>query len=125
MLTDAERTDTRRYLGYPAYGSEREGNMGWRFYGTNGSVEYRLGNLSASEQAVLRGYLLTLATLEQAIPEAGVGLDTGSAAGWVRNPQEMAERERLFDGWRRRLCAFLGVPNGPALVSRTNVTLVV
>lgn len=125
MLTEAERTDTRRYMGYPVYGSEREGNMGWRFYQASGSVEYRLNHLSAAEQAVLRTYLGTLSILEQAIPEAGAGLDTGSAAGWVRNPQEVAERERLFDGWRRRLCAFLGVPGGPALVTRGSVQMVV
>lgn len=124
MLTQAERTEARRYMGYPVLGAERTGGA-WQFYGASGSVEYRLGTLSASEESVLRGYLDTLATLERAIPEAGAGLDTGSAAGWVRNPREVAERERLFDGWRRRLCAFLGVPAGPALDGGNAVTLVV
>ena len=125
MLTEAERTDVRRYMGYPVYGADRAGNNGWRFYQASGSVEYRLSNLSASEETVLRSYLEALSVLERAIPEAGCGLETGSAAGWVRNPQEVSERERLFDGWRRRLCAFLGVPGGPALVSRTTVPLVI
>ncbi len=125
MLTDPEKTDARRFLGYPAYGADRAGNMGWRFYQAGGAVEYRLNNLSGSEEGVLRGYLATLGGLERAIPETGAGLDTASAAGWVRNTAELAERERLFDRWRRRLCAFLGVPPGPALAGGSSVSLVV
>jgi hypothetical protein len=30
----------------------------------------------------------------------------------------------LFDGWRRRLCGFLGVPPGPALAA-AGISLVV
>jgi len=125
MLSDDERTDARRFLGYPVYGAERAGNMGWRFFQASGMVEYRLSNLSGSEEVVLRGYLTTLGGLERAIPEAGAGLDTASAAGWVRNPAELAERERLFDRWRRRLCAYLGVPPGPALAGGVAVSLIV
>jgi len=125
MLSDAEKTDARRFSGYPAYGVGRAGNQGWQFYGAAGSVEYRLSNLSVSEERVLRGYLGTLAGLERAIPEVGAGLDTGSAAGWVRNPAELEERERLFDGWRRRMCSFLGLPLGPSLAGRAAVTMVI
>lgn len=125
MLSEVEKTDARRFLGYPVFGADRAGNMGWQFYQASGSVEYRLNNLSTSEEGVLRSYLLTLGGLERAIPETGVGLDTGSAAGWVRNSAELAERERLFDGWRRRLCSFLGVPAGPALAGGSGVSLVV
>ena len=120
MLSEAEKTDVRRYLGYPAHGTNPSGNMGWQFYQAYGAVEYRVSNLSSSEETVLRRYLGTLATLERAIPDAGAGLDTGSAAGWVRNPAELEERGRLFDDWRRRFCAFLGVPEGPALARRGN-----
>lgn len=125
MLSDPEKTDARRFLGYPVHGVDRAGAMGWRFYQASGSVEYRLDNLSSSEEGVLRGYLVALGGLERAIPEMAGGLDTGSAAGWVRNPAELLERERLFDGWRRRLCAFLGVPPGPALASGAAVSLIV
>jgi hypothetical protein len=125
MLSDAEKTDARRFLGYPVFGADRAGNMGWRFYQASGAVEYRLNNLSGSEEGVLRGYLTTLGGLERAIPETGAGLDTASAAGWVRNPGELVERERLFDRWRRRLCAFLGVPPGPSLASGSSISLVV
>lgn len=125
MLTDAEKTDVRRFLGYPAHGVSRAGSQGWQFYGAAGSVEYRLGTLSPSEEGVLRGYLVTLTALERAIPEAGAGLDTGSAAGWVRNPAELVEREQLFDGWRQRFCSFLGLTPGPTLARRSTVTLVI
>ena len=125
MLSDPEKTDARRFLGYPVHGADRAGNTGWQFYQASGTVEYRLNNLSSSEEAVLRGYLTTLGGLERAIPETGAGLDTESAAGWLRNPAELVERERLFDGWRRRLCAYLGVPPGPALASGASVSLIV
>lgn len=119
MLNDRERTDARRFLGYPAHGADLSGSM------SGGAVEYRLSNLSGAEEAVLRQYLATLAGLEQAIPETGAGLDTASAAGWVRNPRELVDRERLFDQWRRRMCAFLGVSPGAALSGGSSVVLVV
>ncbi len=126
MLSAAERTEARRHLGYPVHGAHPSGNMGWQFYQASGSVEYRLSHLSDSELGVARQFLGTLAVLERAIPEVAAGLDTGSAAGWVRNPAELSERGRLFDDWRRRFCAFLGVAPGPGLAAaRANVSLVV
>lgn len=126
MLSEAERTEARRHLGYPAHGADAAGGAGWQFYQTSGAVEYRLANLSVAEEGVARRYLGTLEVLERAIPEAGAGLDTGSAAGWVRNAAEVGDRSRLFDDWRRRFCAFLGVQPGPGLGSgRSQATLVV
>lgn len=125
MLNDRERTDARRFLGYPAHGVDLSGSMSWGAVQAGGTVEYRLSNLSGAEEAVLRQYLATLAGLEQAIPDTGAGLDTASTAGWVRNPRELADRERLFDQWRRRLCAFLGVAPGGALSGGASVVLVV
>lgn len=115
-LVEAEKTDTRRYLGYPVYGDERSGNAGWRYFQSYGALEYRMLNLTDSELVVLRSYLITLAGLEQAIPAAGASLDTAGAMGWTRNPAELEERGVLFDGWCRRLAGFLGVPVGPAFV---------
>ena len=124
MLSEAERTEARRHLGYPAHGADAA--EGWQYYQVSGAVEYRLANLSTAEEGVCRRYLGTLDVLERAIPATGAGLDTGSAAGWVRNPAELNERGRLFDDWRRRFCAFLGVPPGPGLGPvRSNVNLVV
>ncbi len=114
-FTDAQKTDIRRYCGYPAYGAGASGLQGWRFFQAYGLLEYRLNNLSAAEETVAASYLATLATLEGAVTDAGSRLDTQQAAVWTRNPQEVRERAGLFDDWRRRLCAFLGVPNGPGL----------
>lgn len=114
-FSDSELTDLRRHCGYPAYGIGNGGFSNWRFYQAYGMLEYRLQRLSGAEEAVARTYIQTLATLEHAVTEASATLDTDSAAAWVRNAREVAERTRLFDDWRRRLCGFLGVPPGPSL----------
>jgi len=124
-LTEAELTDARRFLGYAAHGAMRGGAASVWFYQASAAVDARLSLLSESEAGVLRGYLRTLAQMEAAIPGVGEGLDTASAAGWVRNAGELAERERLFDGWRRRMCGFLGLLPGPELRRGGGVALVV
>ena len=124
MFSDAEKTDIRRFCGYPAYGAGTAGNMGWRFYQAYGALEYRMSNLSSEEEAVVRSYLSTLNTLEAAVPGAGNNLDTEQAAVWTHNANEVRDRERLLDGWRRRLCGFFGLPPGTAL-GHAGITLVV
>ena len=116
----SERTDIRRHCGYPAYGVGASGFNGWRFFQAFGLLEYRIQNLAAAEEAVVRGYLTQLASLEADIPAAGARLDTEQASVWTRNPHETGDRAALFDDWRRRLCGFLGVPAGPALGERGN-----
>ena len=74
--------------------------------------------------AVARRYLVTLTTLEIAVPATSENLDTDQASMWTRNKDELADRIRLLDEWRRRLCGFLGIPAGPDLSSGT-VALVV
>ncbi len=118
MFTDAERTDIRRFCGYPAYGAGQAGNMGWRFYTAYGALEYRMTNLAPSEEAVVRQQLGMLRLLEAAVPATSDTLDTQSAAVWTRNASELTERLRLLDEWRERLCGFLGVPPGEALGRR-------
>ena len=116
-LIDIELTDARRFCGYPAYGAGASGFQSWRFFTVYGTLEYRLGNLSTSEIAVVRGYLSQLNTLEAALLGAGANLDTDQAAVWRRNRNEMTDRDALFTSWRVRLCGFLGVPPGPAIVT--------
>ena len=117
MFTDTQKTDIRRFCGYPAYGGAPDGNMGWRFFTAYGALEYRLNNLQPSEEQVVTSYLTTLAQLEGAVPFASDNLDSDSAANWVRNKKEVGDRLHLLDSWRRRLCAFLGVPPGEGLPS--------
>jgi hypothetical protein len=116
-LTDSEKIDTRRHCGYPAYGGTAAGFSSWRFYQVYGLLEYRMQNLADGEASVVRTYLTTLAGLEAAIPRSSDNLDTDQAAVWSRNKNEFDDRGRLYDGWRARLCAFLGIPPGPGLQS--------
>lgn len=118
-LTDAEKVDIRRFCGYPAYGAAPTGMQSWRYFQVYGVLEFRLTNLSDSEITIVRRYLGSLTTLELAIPGASDNLDTDQASMWTRNKDELNDRMRLFDGWRRRLCGFIGVPTGPALSSGT------
>lgn len=123
-FSDAERTDIRRFCGYPAYGASPEGNMGWRFFQAYGALEYRMTNLSLSEEAVVRAQMSVLVVLEVAVPAASDHLDTDIAAVWTRNRSEIVERYALLDEQRRRLCAFFGVPPGPGL-GNAGIALVV
>ena len=122
---DAEKTDIRRFCGYPAYGGTPSGFQSWRFYQAYGLMEYRLNNLSPSEEQVVRNYLATLYTLEGGVPGAAANLDTDRAAVWSRNPNEPGDRLALLDTWRRRLCGFLGLPPGPDVPGGGSLTLVV
>ena len=124
-ISDAEKVDIRRFCGYPAYGAAPSGMEAWRFFQVYGMLEFRMTNLSAFETAVARRYLGTLLTLEVAVPAAAANLDTDQAAMWTRNKAEIADRMRLLDEWRRRLCGFLGVPPGPALCGGSTPALIV
>jgi hypothetical protein len=116
-FTDAQKTDIRRFCGYPAYGAGAAGFESWRFFQAYGTLEYRMNNLSPAEIAVTVQYLTALYTLEAAIPPTSDNLDTEGAAAWTHNADELRDRSNLFDAWRRRLCGFLGLPPGPALLS--------
>ena len=114
-LTDAEKVDVRRFCGYPAYGTTLAGIQSWRYFQSYGLLEFHMTNLSTSEIAVARRYLGNLTLLESAVPAASDNLDTDQASLWTRNKEELTDRIRLLDEWRRRLCGFLGIPPGPAL----------
>jgi hypothetical protein len=124
-FTDAEKTDIRRFCGYPAYGSGADGFQGWRFFQAYGLLEYRMNNLSPAEIQVVRNYLAQLYLLEQAILGASTNMGTDVAAVWTRNRTEARDREALFDSWRKRMCGFMGVPDGPALNNSSGIRIVV
>ncbi len=113
-FSEAEKTEIRRFCGYPAHGV---GGLlqGWRYYQVYGLLEYRLLWLSATEEGVVRHYLPVLSGLERGVIEAAANLDTDQAGVWAHNRDEVRDRTRLLDDWRRRLCGFMGVPPGPAL----------
>jgi len=123
-FTDSDKTDIRRFCGYPAYGAAPAGFQNWRFYQSYGLLEFRMNNLSDAETAVVCRFLSTLRNLEAAVPRSSDNLDTEQAAIWTRNRNETRDRLRLFDEWCHRLCGFFGIPAGPALCE-SGVTLVV
>jgi hypothetical protein len=124
MFTEQQKVDIRRFCGYPAYGASPAGNMGWRFFTAYGALEYRMNNLSPEEISVVLTYLATLSGLECAVPTASDNLDSDAAAAWTHNRNEISDRLRLLDSWRRRLCAFMGVPPGEGL-GQAGLSLVV
>jgi hypothetical protein len=118
-LTDAEKVDIRRFCGYPAHGAAPAAMQSWRYLQVYGLLEFRMTNFSDSEMVIARRYLGNLTVLEMAVPGTSDNLDTDQASIWTRNKDELKDRIRLFDEWRRRLCGFVGVPSGPALSSGT------
>jgi hypothetical protein len=118
-FSDQEKTDIRRFCGYPVFGQSPNQFVDYRFFQAYGNLEYKMNNLLPSEEAVLRSvYLAQLCPLEAAIPAAGGNLDTDQAAVWTHNRDEVRDRAALFDLWRGRLCRFLGVPRGEGLLAQ-------
>ena len=127
MLTAAQKVDVRRWCGYDVVGDSTALPFSRPVYtsssGALGAIgvpgvrlDYRLDHLTDSEETVLIGtYLTPLAALETGILSTADNLDTDVAAVWERNKYEQRDRDRLFNSWRRKMCAFLGVPAGPGL----------
>lgn len=128
-LTDAEKTDVRRFCGYGAFGGGQPlPASGYRFSTQYGVLEYKLNVLSVDEESVVRTvYLANLAALEDDIMGAAgirANLDTDEAAVWKHNKNEYRDRKALYNGVRREFCSFLGVQPGPGL-GAGGLTLVV
>ena len=123
MLTAAQMTDTRRWMGYQVVGTTMPINdsqdvVYGRFGMLTMSLYTRLTTLTPEEEAVLSGvYLANLATLETAIIGASDNLDTDVAAIWTHNKNEVADRVGLFNRVRRQMCEFIGFCPGPGLGS--------
>lgn len=121
MLTAQQQADVRRFAGYPMLGDtvtddSRDFAYGWVSPGVWQTLTHRLASMRPEEEVVLiTTYLTPLATLESAIYGAGDNLDTDQAAVWTHNKNEVADRTRLFDQWRRRMCYFIGIAPGPSL----------
>lgn len=119
MLTDAQKVDVRRWMGYPTLNAgypDTVYTVAWNRSYFPVSITEKLANLTDSEEAALvEKFLTPLESLEAAILTVSDNLDTNKAAVWERNTNEQADRERLFDSVRRRMCAFLGFKPGPEL----------
>jgi hypothetical protein len=128
-LSAASKVDIRRHCGYPAFGNPNTvqgGFQSWRFFEAFGQLEFRMNNMAPEEETVVLKYVTELNTLETDIFGTRDNLDTKKAAVYEANPQEQLQREALYASFRRKLCAFLGVPAGPGLgVSGNSATMVV
>jgi hypothetical protein len=121
-LTAQQTADVRRFAGYPSLGTDtpadasRDFAYGWVSPGVWQTLFTRLANMPPEiESTLINVYLVNLNALEAAIPAATANLDTDQAAVWKHNKNEIADREALFDKWRRRMCGFLGINPGPYL----------
>jgi len=128
-LTNAQKVDVRRWIGY---GMIADGNIidtsdfayGMRSPAVITTLVHRLNTMQTEEEAVLTSvYLTPLTVMEAAIPGIGANLDTDEAAVWKHNKNELNDRRALFNSVRRDLCGFLGFPPGPYLTSSNSVSL--
>jgi hypothetical protein len=121
-LTAQQTADCRRFCGYPSLGidtpadASRDFAYGWVSPGVWQTLFTRLQNMPPeTENTLITVYLANLYVLEAAIVGAGANLDTDEAAVWKRNRNEVGDRTRLFDRWRRRMCDLIGIAPGPYL----------
>lgn len=121
MFTAQQVIDIRRFCGYPVYGSQVNATyFGYRYYYQDLQLQYRIDNLTSTEETtVINIYLANLNTLEAAIPASSQNLDTDTAAVWKHNAKEVQDRVRLFNYWQKRLMEFFGVPSPSPLTSNT------
>lgn len=115
MLTELQKTNARRFMGYPMKGDQPSQMFGYRFMTQYGAMEYRLLHLSAEEETIVIQHLTDCAALETAVVTSTENLDTNRAAVWEHNPNETADRNNLYRWKRLELCRFIGVPPGPGL----------
>lgn len=123
-LTAQQVADVRRFAGYPSLGTDtpadsaRDFAANWVLPGVYQTLFTRLQNLTReTENTLVNVYLVKLYVLEQAVLDAGDNLDTDVAAVWTRNKDEVRDRTKLFDQWRRRMCELIGLVPGPYLGS--------
>ncbi|EXF95796.1 hypothetical protein HK44_020630 [Pseudomonas fluorescens HK44] len=120
MLTDQQKSDARRYAGYPMQGDvvlddRRDTAWGWVAPAIWQTMNHRLNNLRPEEEVTMISFLTKIAGLEADVLSSTDNLDTDQAAVWVHNKNEVRDRMGLYRMWRRELCGFLGVPAGPSL----------
>lgn len=119
MLTDAEKVEIRRYLGFPVFGQQLTPGFGYRYNQEYLIFEYRLNNLQSAEEDQIRDkFLPKLRQLEEDIYGVRENSDTSRAAVWYRNSSELRERVQNFNYWSKQLADFLGVvPLNPKSIS--------
>jgi hypothetical protein len=129
MLTDQQKSDVRRYAGYPLLADQRADDSrdfayGWVLPGVMQTLAHRLDALRIEEEwTLINVYLTNLAQLESDVVSTRDNLDTDAAAVWTHNKNEVRDRMALFDQWRWRMVDFLGIPAGPMLRRVSGVSI--
>ena len=112
-LTQTERDDVGRFLGYPVRGNGGVDITNYRYTGQYEILEFRMADLTDNQCIIVRARLAALRTAETQLEGAGALLLVDEADVFKRNAAEIQERLgflRLL-GWR--LAEFLGVPPFP------------
>ena|ERR1700749_1410805 len=113
MLTEQQKIDVRRHIGYPVYGNgvgASPPTFGYRYYSWYLILEYRLNNLDPEEETTLINvYLANCNSSFAAIQNASNNLDTDRAAVWYHNKYEVRDRFNLYKLNCKLLIQFLGV----------------
>lgn len=140
MLTEAQKIDVRRHLGYGPKGNVPTGGsfISYRFFVEQGLLEFRLDALSTAEETVLigsgvqpvtgtpifpnfqdpdndnvyDGYVNICNVLEGKIAQSSGNLDTDAAGLWKARKEEIAQRTFLYNIWCRRMGQYLYLPMG-------------
>lgn len=135
-LTDTQKADVRRHLGFGPAGKDVAGNsfIGYRFFLVEGQLEYRLNNMRPEEELILvgtgnqppslpsnpnfqdpstdivyDGYLRICNFLEGAIATVTDNLDIEKAGDYTAAKLEMPNRIKLYRYWCLRMASFLEV----------------
>lgn len=117
LFTGAQVVAIRWYCGYGTYAA-----YGYVLAGSGmATLDTQIGKIVANEQAAIVNILTLLPTLDTALQGASANLDTDQAAVWTHNKNEIADRTKLFNYYRRRLCALFNVPPGPELMAGNSV----
>lgn len=138
-LTEEQKADVRRHLGHGPVGNDPTGGsfISYRFFVTEGQVEYRLNNLSVVEEKILvgsgnpnapiapyfrnpeddtivQGYVNICNFLESQIALASDNLDIKRAGDYHARQDEAASRAGLYTWWCSRMAQFLHVGKHPS-----------
>lgn len=138
-LTENQKIDIRRHLGYGPFGNTGTAGSfaGYRFFQHYGLLEFRLQNLQTKEEQVLvgngddnnpispnfvdpasdkvyQGYLNICNFLEGQVGTVTDNLDIDQAGSYKARKDEMPARINLYRWWCKQMADFLALPLNPA-----------
>ena len=124
-FTDQDLVDIRRHCGYGALGGQaNQSLMYWRYMPMYQALEYRLANMTTDEINLVQGlYLPNLNQLEADLYNVRGTLVASKAAVYTHNDAEFSDRMEVFSFFRKQLCAFFQIGEGPFFVGSGGSTI--